>query len=214
MGRHLIPRLLERGHEVTAVVRPGSEGKAPRACKIVVGDILDRRTYQQELRAQHTFVQLAGVAHPGPAKAREFVAIDRKSAVEAIQAARSASVAHFVYVSVAHPAPVMQVYAAVRVSCEEALRDSALNATVLRPWYVLGPGHYWPHLLRPLYWMAERIPATAEGSRRLGLITIDEMAGALVYAVENPARGMEILDVPRMRALARAEAAANIRKDI
>jgi uncharacterized protein YbjT (DUF2867 family) len=62
--------------------------------------------------------------------------------------------------------------------------------------------------------MAERIPATAEGSRRLGLITIDEMAGALVYAVENPARGMEILDVPRMRALARAEAAANIRKDI
>jgi hypothetical protein len=27
--------------------------------------------------------------------------------------------------------------------------QSGLNTTILRPWYVLGPGHYWPYLLKP-----------------------------------------------------------------
>jgi nucleoside-diphosphate-sugar epimerase len=202
MGHHLIPRLLERGHEVTTVVRPGSERKVPAGCTVVIGDVLDRRSYQRELLAEHTFVQLVGVAHPSPAKAREFVAIDRTSAMEAIHAARDAAVAHFIYVSVAQPAPMMKAYVAVRASCEAALRDSALHATVLRPWYVLGPGHRWPHVLRPFYWIAERIPATADGARRLGLITIDQITRALLFAVEHPSRGMEIIDVPRMRELA------------
>jgi uncharacterized protein YbjT (DUF2867 family) len=29
-----------------------------------------------------------------------------------------------------------------RTRCEEMIRESGLNATILRPWYVLGPGHY------------------------------------------------------------------------
>lgn len=199
MGRHLIPRLLERGHEVTAVVRPGSEGKVARGTRVVQGDVLDASTWRAHLQPDHTFVQLVGVPHPSPAKAKQFVEIDERSAMESIQAASDAGVRHFVYVSVAHPAPAMHAYIAARARCEAAIRDAGLRATILRPWYVLGPGHWWPHLLRPLYWIAERLPGTAEGARRLGLITIDEMTGALVRAVENPPAGIEIADVPRMR---------------
>ena len=50
-----------------------------------------------------------------------------------------------------------------------------MNATVLRPWYVLGPGHRWPLALVPFYKLAEHIPATAEGARRLGLLRLSEM---------------------------------------
>jgi hypothetical protein len=52
-------------------------------------------------------VQLTGVRHPRPAKTRRFVEIDGKSASEAVRVAADAGVAHFAYVGVAHPAPVM-----------------------------------------------------------------------------------------------------------
>ena len=45
-----------------------------------------------------------------------------------------------VYVSVAHPAPVMRDYIAARTEAEDAIRKARVNATILRPWYVLGPG--------------------------------------------------------------------------
>lgn len=42
------------------------------------------------------------------------------------------------------------------------------------------------------------------GSERLGLVRLDEMIAALTYAVENPAAGMKIVDVPAIRAIAKA----------
>ncbi|MBI1899428.1 MAG: hypothetical protein HYZ57_12440 [Acidobacteria bacterium] len=115
-----------------------------------------------------------------------FETIDYASAVEAIAAARQAEAAHFVYLSVAHPAPVMHAYWSVRARCEELLRTANLRVTVLRPWYVVGPGHWWPMALAPLYWVAERIPRTRETAKRLGLETIGEMLHALERAVLEP----------------------------
>jgi uncharacterized protein YbjT (DUF2867 family) len=71
-----------------------------------------------------------------------FQRIDFTSGKEAVEAARQAQVRHFVYVSVAQPAPFMQAYVQVRADVEARLRASGLNATILRPWYVLGPGQW------------------------------------------------------------------------
>jgi uncharacterized protein YbjT (DUF2867 family) len=199
IGRRLIPMLLERGHGIAALARPGSHGKLPPGCTPVLGDALEGDSYARHLGACDTFVQLVGVAHPSPAKAREFVEIDQKSAREAIRVAAAAGIAHFIYVSVAHPAPMMHAYIEARSACEDRLRASGLNATILRPWYVLGPGHRWPYALIPLYWLAERIPSQREAARRLGLVTVAQMVKALVRAVENPAQGVKIVEVPEIR---------------
>jgi len=74
-----------------------------------------------------------------------------------------------------------------------------LSATILRPWYVLGPSHRWPVMLQPLYWLAEQFPGTREPARRLGLVTIDQMLAALVRAVENPLDGVRLVEVPQIR---------------
>jgi hypothetical protein len=109
-----------------------------------------------------TFIQLVGVPHPSPAKAKEFVAIDQKSGMEAILAAKRAGVGHFIY--------------------------------------VLGPGHRWPYALIPFYWLAERIPRTREGARRLGLVTVEQMLKALARAVDRPPAGVAVMDVSAIRA--------------
>ena len=120
MGSRLIPMLAARGHEVVALMRPGSESRLPSGCTAVEGDALDGASYQQHVSGCDTFIQLVGVAHPSPAKAMEFVAVDQRSGMEAIQAAQQAGVRHFIYVSVAHPAPAMHAYIAARSACEEA----------------------------------------------------------------------------------------------
>ena len=199
MGTRLIPFLLQRGHRVTALVRGGSERKIPPGCEIALADPLDGLSWQNYVRPTHTLVHLIGVAHPSPSKAQQFIDIDQRSAHEAVRVAAGAKVQHFVYVSVAHPAPAMKVYIAVRESCEAAIREAGLNATILRPWYVLGPGHRWPLMLLPFYKLAELIPQTSEGARRLGLVTIDQMIAALASAIENPAQGIRVLEVPEIR---------------
>ena len=199
MGQRLIPRLLERGHEVRALVRQGSEKKLPARCIPILGDALDGKSYEDKIAPADTFVQLVGVAHPSPAKASEFRKIDLPSGLGAVAAARSAKIRHFVYLSVAHPAPTMHAYIAVRTECETAIDQVGLNTTILRPWYVLGPGHRWPYLLLPIYKVAELLPTTREGALRLGLVTLEQMIHALTFAVENPVQGRRIISVPEIR---------------
>src|SRR4029077_3268079 len=194
VGRPLIIRLLERGHEVRVLVRPGSEAKLPLGCQAVPGDALDSGSYAGQINPADTFVQLVGVAHPNPSKAAEFRSVDLASGRGAVEAARGAGVQHFIYVSVAQPAPVMKAYTQVRAECEAMIRQSGTNATILRPWYVLGPGHRWPYLLLPMYKIMEWLPATRPGAIRLGLVTLEQMCQALVRAVETPAKGVRIVE--------------------
>ena len=208
VGRPLITRLLERGHEVRALVRPGSEKKLPAGCLAISGDALEGKSYAAKISPADTFLQLVGVAHPNPSKAAEFRSVDLASSQSAVEAASAAGVQHFVYISVAHPAPMMKAYIEVRSQCESMINQSGLNATILRPWYVLGPGHRWPYLLLPIYKLMELLPSTREGATRLGLVTLEQMVGALVHAVETPARGVRIVEVPEIRVLGRTSNAA------
>jgi len=202
MGSRLIPLLVQRGHEIKALVRQGSERKLPTGTTPVPGDPLRMDSYTEQVRGSEAFMHLIGVAHPSPAKAKEFREIDLVSAQVAVKAACDARIGHFIYLSVAQPAKMMQAFIAVRSEGERMIRESGMRATFVRPWYVLGPGHRWAYVLLPFYWICERLPATRESARRLGLVTIAQMLDALVWAVENPAEDVRILDVPKIRELA------------
>jgi uncharacterized protein YbjT (DUF2867 family) len=199
IGSRLIAQLVPRGHRVVALTRSGSEGRLPAGCEAVTGNALDASTFAHLIPPGCTFVQLVGVPHPSPAKAKQFREIDLPAALAGISAAQTADVSHFVYVSVAQPAPAMKAYLEVRAEAEAALRASGLNATILRPWYVLGPGHRWPYFLIPFYWFAGIFPPTREGARRLGLVTIKQMLAALVISVEHPAEGQKMVTVPDIK---------------
>jgi uncharacterized protein YbjT (DUF2867 family) len=205
IGSRLIPVLQAQRHEVVALAREKSKGKLPPGCTPVVGNALDGESYLRFAEGVDTFIQLVGVSHPSPAKAREFTEIDLKAGLAAVRVASQTGVDHFIYMSVAQPAPVMRTYAKVRAECEQAISNSGLNATVVRPWYVLGPGHLWPYLLVPFYKVAELVPQTRDGARRLGLLTIRELVGALVRVVDEPPKGIRLLNVTDVRQLGREE---------
>lgn len=200
LGRALIPVLLERGHRVRALVRAGSEQKLPGGVEAVIGHPLDAASVQSALVGADTVVHLVGVPHPSPAKARQFREVDLVSIQATVTAvARAQPRPHLVYLSVAMPAPVMHAYLAVRREGEELIRANGLEATCLRPWYVLGPGHRWPGLLLPVYAVLRWIPATRAAAERLGFVTLAQMVRALVRAVEQPGPGVRVVEVPEIR---------------
>ncbi len=204
VGRSLIPALLARGHGVRALVRETSAHRVPAGAEVFVGNALDPATFSSAVAPADTLVHLIGTPHPSPAKAASFRDVDLTSVDAALAAALAAGVGHFVYVSVAQPAPVMQAYVAVRQAGEARIRASGIPSTILRPWYVLGPGHRWPYLLLPVYALFALLPPTREGARRLGLVTLEEMVRALIASIEEGPRGVRITDVPGIRAASTA----------
>ena len=134
MGSRLIPLLVKRGHKITALVRLGSEAKLSGAASCVIGEALQMDSYTERVRGAETFVHLIGVPHPSPAKAAQFRAVDLVSVQVAVRAASEAGIRHFVYLSVAQPAPMMKAYVATRSECEGIIRASNIPATFVRPW--------------------------------------------------------------------------------
>ena len=199
MGRALIPVLLSHGHRVRALSREKSAHNVPPGAETVKGNALEPATFTAAVAVADTLVHLIGTAHPSPAKAASFQSVDLASVDAMLCVARAGGIRHIVYVSVAHPAPVMRAYIAARQAGEARIHESGINATILRPWYVLGPSHRWPYLLVPLYALLTRLAPTREGALRLGLVTLKQMALALAACIGQRSNGVRILDVTAIR---------------
>jgi uncharacterized protein YbjT (DUF2867 family) len=201
IGRNLIPPLIARNHRVRVLARQESVARVPAGATTVIGDALDDQSVASALRTGDTLIHLVGTPHPTPSKADQFEKVDLVSIRASVNAARQVGIDHLVYVSVAHPAPIMQAYLWVRTLGETMIREAEITATILRPWYVLGPGRQWPKLILPLYKLAEWFPGTQATAERLGLVTIEQFITALISAAENPPiRGQRrIIDVPAIK---------------
>ena len=201
IGQHLIPALLARGHRVRVLARQASLGRVPAGGTPVIGDALLVDSVKATIQPGNSVVHLVGTPHPTPTKADQFEKVDLVSIRATVSAAKQVGISHLVYLSVAQPAPIMQAYLWVRALGEAMIREARLTATIVRPWYVIGPGRWWPKAIAPVYKIAEMIPATRATAERLGLVTIEQMINAIVYALENPppAGQQRIVDVPGIR---------------
>jgi uncharacterized protein YbjT (DUF2867 family) len=200
LGRKLIPMLLQKGYTVKALTRKGSEQKLPSGCIPVISDPFDANAFVPHIEHGSTFVQLLGVSHPGPSKKELFYKIDFASVSASVAAATQAACEHFVYVSVAQtPTSVMHDYQVCRAACEKMITQVMLKATIIRPWYIIGPGHYWPLLFLPLFKILEIIPGTSAKAKALRLVYLSQMLNILVYAVEHPPSQVQTFEIDEIR---------------
>lgn len=201
LGRRLIKKLVARGYEVTALTRKGSEHKLPPGVRGIIADPFDPATFIQWVPEGAVYVQLLGVHHPSPRKKELFREIDLQSAKTSADAAALARVSHFVYASVAMTeTKLMREFQDARREGEDYLRTKGFPCTFIRPWYVVGPGHWWPVLLLPLYGIARLVPAWREKAKALRLVSIGQMVQALLGAVEGPPpQRVRILEIDQIK---------------
>lgn len=138
----LAPLLVERGDEVTSVVRnPEHEAEvAATGARPVVADIETQSTEQltELLRGQDAVVWSAGAGGGNPSRT---YAVDRDAAIRSIDAAKAAGVDRYVMVSylgarVDHGVPPDDAffpYADAKAAADEHLRGSDLAYTILGP---------------------------------------------------------------------------------
>ena len=126
-GSHVVPLLLENGYEVRCLYRPASDrsGLAQPEVEWVVGDVSDPQALSAAMQGMDALVNLAslGFGH----------------ADSIISAAQTAGIQRAVFVSTT--AIFTQLNAkskSVRMAAEQAIRNSGLNYTILRPTMIYG----------------------------------------------------------------------------
>ncbi len=151
IGKRLIKALVKEGDfEIKALVRKQSAHKLPPGCEPVLGDALDSRSYLDKIPERAIFIHLVGVPPPLPAKSRNSAKLMVYRYGRRLLPAVQAHVRHFIYMSVSqYPSSIMKDYQLVRFMGEKLVKGTGIPCSFVRPWYVLGPGSWWPVMLLP-----------------------------------------------------------------
>ncbi len=200
IGKQLTKLLLQRGHKVIALVRKGSEHKVITGAEVVIADPFDPNSFQSFIPKEAVFVQLLGVAHPSPKKARQFKEIDLRSVRASVDAAAIAEVSHFIYISVAMaPSKIMAAYQSVRKEGEEYSKRQKNELQFYQALVCNGSGSLLACFIIAVYGIAELVPAWRKKARAMALVTIHQMLRTLIKVVEADPVPLRIIEVKQIR---------------
>jgi nucleoside-diphosphate-sugar epimerase len=207
IGQALCGQLLERGHEVGALVRrPGSEPDGTRA---LAGDLSDGPRLAETLAAERPdcVVHLAAeiASQRSERKIREVNANGTAHLVDAclgVAGAEPTAGPRVVFASTVvtgdargallteeAPLPVQTPYGRSKQQGERLVGQSGLPAVVIRPSHVYGPGGWYANELVARLRGPGRLAVIGRGENLWDVVHVDDVAGALVLAAERASPG-------------------------
>jgi dihydroflavonol-4-reductase len=201
VGSHIARRFVQEGWKVKALLRrPDRPGMLPQGCEVVAGDLLAGDRYRRSMEGAHAVVHAAGAT--AARGLPEFRASNVETAEALARAARQAAPeALFLLVSsqsAAGPSrggqPVREQdpprpvswYGRSKLEGEEAAaRELRGRLIVIRPCSVYGPGD---RGLLQLFSIVARgfAPVIAGGSRRIQLVSAEDLAEVFVRLAQRP----------------------------
>lgn len=178
LGRHVVPRLVERGHTVTALARSSTAAVRVKGlgAQPILGDLDDPASVDAAfgVSGAESLVSLAslGFGH-GPT----IVAAAEESGLE--RAVFLSTTAVFTTLNAASKT--------ARLAAEQAVHDSALAWTIVRPTMIYGtPADRNMARLLQLLRRSPVVPLPGDGRRLQQPVHVDDVAGAVVVALESP----------------------------
>jgi nucleoside-diphosphate-sugar epimerase len=189
-GRHAVAELIRRGHRLRALVRnPGSAG-LPDAIEVVKGGLSDADALRRLVSGADAVVHLAGALTA--LERAGYFSVNASGTEALVAAALTAGTGRFVHVSsLAAREPQLSDYGASKRAAEDAVtrHAAALNAVILRPPAVYGPGDNGTFpLIRELTRPVAAIPGRRDA--RFSLIHAPDLARILVAGVEGREQGI------------------------
>lgn len=206
-GRHLVPRLIRRGHRVRALVRRPDAAGVASACgaEIRTADIFDEQSLRSGLLDCDVAINLA-TSLPGPSGRGDFAANDhlRRNGTPIWAAAcRDARVPRMIQQSIAMVSAaggdtwsdedtvatdfgneIAAGAATAALAMEESARASGVECVVLRGGLFYGPGtgfdDEWFSRAK-----AGKLRLPGDGDQFVSLVHIADMADATVAAIER-----------------------------
>ncbi|MDB5035132.1 MAG: NAD-dependent epimerase/dehydratase [Chlorobi bacterium] len=204
-GIGVVPALLEAGHDLNLLCRPGSERKLPRHGRAtpVTGNPLNADDVTRAIDGCDAVVHLVGVRREETRRTGlGYDDVDVASARIMAGAMTAKGVKRIILLSAG--AIGNSHYVQCKGMAERAVIDAGLDWTIYRPSFILGPGQKWPIVLEPMLALAALIPGhIGDVARRARSVRREELAASMVRALGDPSSIGEIYDVPRIRATGR-----------
>lgn len=221
IGRSFISALLERGHEIHALIRPGKKSPLPSQVSLVEGDARYPGEWQKEIAGKDAVVNLAGVPidPPWTARTKQLIYESRvtttRNVVDAMSGTESlinaSAIGYYGYCQdeiLEETGPSGRGFLAAVCKDWEARATAAAQkkakVTILRFGIVLGYGGILEKLARMLYmFFGSRI---GSGKQWLSWVHIEDAVDAMLFCLEgkegaynisspNPVRNQEIMRV-------------------
>ena len=189
-GRHAVPELLRRGVRLRALVRTPEAAGLPAAVEVIKGDVNDRDAVKALLSGADAVVHLAGAL--AALDRQDYFRVNEAGTEILAGAALAAGTRRFVHVSsLAAREPQLSLYGASKRAGEEAVArlGGALNAVIIRPPAVYGPGDRGTlPLIRALTQPVAAIPGRPDA--RFSLIHARDLARIVADSIEAGEQGI------------------------
>ena len=210
LGGRVVQLVLEHGHEVRALVRPGTNAATLRqqGVQIVRGDLTDRGSLIAACEAIDVVIVTATAmtARRGAGRRRPTIDdVDNLGLRALIEAAERAGVQRFVYVSSAGlDAALGTPYERAKLSTERRLRASSMSTVIVRPdafqeTHLAPPGQF--DIARG------RVVVFGAGNARTRWVSLNDVA-ALIAAVAVETDPPDLIEFGGPEALSRNETIA------
>ena len=213
VGRAVVARLRDAGIPEVRILARGagpSDEAWPTGWRRVAGDLTQSGSWERELEGIDTVVHLA--ARTGKATRRELWAANAIATERLVAAARRAGVSRFLFVSsiaAGYPDRRHYHYATAKLAAEAAVLGSGLDALVVRPTQVFGPGSVVQANLEKLATLA--VPIMFGPGVAIQPIHVEDLATALVAALGLDRWGGAVVDLGGPEAITTPELLAAIR---
>jgi NADH dehydrogenase len=189
VGNWVVAELLARGHEVRALVRPGSEKKLKDRdrVEVVPGDVLDEAAVTRAVMGEDAVVHLVGIIREFPRRGISFERLHVEATHKVVDAARTAKVKRYLQMSAlgARPAPA-DAYHTSNFRADEYVRASGLTYTIFRPSVIYGPGDQSLNLFVRQIKAHRLFPVIGDGLYRMQPVAVWTVAQAMALALELP----------------------------
>jgi len=201
LGGFVCERLIERGHEVAAMVR--RDGSEPSGTAPVIASLSDRESLTRAMEKAkpecviHLAAEIASQRDP-----KKIAAVNVGGTGDLILAAEKAGVRRMVFTSTVvtgdangevlnedSDLPVSTIYGRSKMEGEKMVRNSDLEDVIIRPSHVYGPGGWFVDEFAVRLLQPGRFAVIGSGRNWWDVVQVEDVASACVAAAEDAPAG-------------------------
>ena len=199
VGGYLVDALIWSGHEVSVLVRPGSERKLRSSAGVtaIQGDLSSVAALGSVVEGCDAVIYNVGILREFPRRGITYEASQYEGLVRTVEAAREAGVSRFILMSANGVKRAGTPYQDTKRRAEEYALQSGLDVTVFRPSVIFGDPRGTMEFATQLYRDMIRPPLPAvgffagsdpdKGAIVMSPVHIDDVVGAFIKALEDHA---------------------------
>jgi len=189
VGGYLVDALLEYGHEVSVLVRPGSEDKVRRASEVqtVAGDLSSPEALADVLKECDAVIYNVGLLREFPRRGITFEATQYQGLVDTVAAAKRAGVSRLLLMSAIGVKDPGTKYQQTKYRAEQHALSAGLDVTVLRPSVIFGDPRGTMEFATQLYrdMVGPPLPVASFAGVEMSPVQIEDVAAAFVAALTD-----------------------------